>query len=75
MQRQLDCDILISGHTHEASITQYDGKYFINPGSGTGAYSSTNSSPKASFILIAVQGDDIVAFTYQMINDQVDIES
>ena len=38
-QRELDCDILISGHTHKSSITTVDGRYLINPGSATGAYS------------------------------------
>ena len=75
IQRQLDCDILVSGHTHQNSITQYDGKYFINPGSVTGAYSATNSDPKPSFILIAVQGNDIVAFIYELVDDTVDIKS
>ena len=39
VQRELDCDILVSGHTHANKITTYDGKYFINPGSVTGAFS------------------------------------
>jgi putative phosphoesterase len=38
MQRQLDVDILISGHTHKNEVNQIDGKWFINPGSITGAY-------------------------------------
>lgn len=75
VQRQLDCDILISGHTHQQSINQYDGKYFINPGSVTGAYSATNSDSKPSFILMAIQGDDIVAFMYELVNDDVNIKS
>ena len=75
VQRQLDCDILVSGHTHQTSITQHDGKYFINPGSATGAYSATSSSANPSFILIAVQGDDVVAFIYEFVNDQVDIKT
>ena len=70
VQRQLDCDILVSGHTHQHSITQYDGKYFINPGSVTGAYSATNSNPRPSFILLGVQGDDILAFIYEMVEDE-----
>lgn len=75
VQRQLDCDVLISGHTHVQSITQYDGKYFINPGSVTGAYSAINSNPNPSFILMAIQGDDVVAFMYELINDEVKINS
>ena len=37
--RQLDCDFLISGHTHEQKISKIEKKYLINPGSVTGAYS------------------------------------
>ena len=75
VQRQLDVDILISGHTHQQQIKQYDGKYFINPGSATGSFSAVNSKPNPSFILIAVQGDDIVAFLYELINDEISITS
>jgi vacuolar protein sorting-associated protein 29 len=65
VQRELDCDILISGHTHKNQISTYDGKYFINPGSATGSYSALNSSNTASFILMAVQGDNVTAFIYE----------
>lgn len=75
VSRQLDCDVLISGHTHTSSITQYDGKYFINPGSVTGAYSPLTGQTKPSFILVAIQGDDIVAFIYELINDEVQIKT
>jgi vacuolar protein sorting-associated protein 29 len=74
VQRQLDVDILVSGHTHQNQIVQYDGKYFINPGSATGAYSSTNSAPRPSFILIAVQGDEVVAFIYELINEEINVQ-
>lgn len=39
-QRELEVDILISGHTHKFNAFEKDGKFFINPGSATGAYSS-----------------------------------
>ena len=75
VQRQLDCDILISGHTHQNAITCVDGKYFINPGSVTGAYSAINNDPKPSFILIAIQGEDIVAFIYELVNNEVSVKN
>ena len=65
IQRELDCDILVSGHTHHNQISTYDGKYFINPGSATGCYSALDSSSTASFILMAVQGDNVTAFIYE----------
>ncbi len=54
VQRKLDCDVLIHGHTHEYGVQQYDGKYFINPGSATGAFSALNSNVVPSFILMAI---------------------
>ena len=38
VQRQMDVDILITGHTHKNEVNEYEGKWFINPGSITGAY-------------------------------------
>lgn len=35
----LDVDILITGHTHKFEAFEYEGKFFINPGSATGAFS------------------------------------
>lgn len=42
MQRRMDVDILVSGHTHELLLWESDTKIFINPGSATGAYSGFN---------------------------------
>lgn len=39
LARQLNVDILITGHTHKNKVMKYEGKHFINPGSITGAYS------------------------------------
>lgn len=38
IQRQLDVDILISGHTHKFDAYELDNKFYLNPGSATGAY-------------------------------------
>jgi vacuolar protein sorting-associated protein 29 len=74
-QRQLNCDILISGHTHKSSVTQYEGKWYINPGSITGAFSAAagEESITPSFILLAVQGSKVVCFCYELIGDNVEV--
>ncbi len=36
---QLDVDVLVTGHTHQNGVLEYEGKFFVNPGSITGAYS------------------------------------
>ena len=38
LQRRLNCDITITGHTHTFSAYEVEGKLFINPGSATGAW-------------------------------------
>ena len=73
VQRELDCDILISGHTHKNSIVTYDGKYFVNPGSGSGSYSALSASCVPSFILMAIQGDDVSAFVYTMKGEDMNV--
>lgn len=82
VQRQLDVDILITGHTHRNEVNEYEGKWFINPGSITGAYSSTQFEGEAtgvstgiipSFILLAIQGNKVVTYVYELKGDQVEV--
>lgn len=42
LQRQMDVDILITGHTHRFEAFERDNKFFINPGSATGAFNALN---------------------------------
>jgi predicted phosphodiesterase len=73
MQRQLDVDILVSGHTHKNEVNEYEGKWFINPGSVTGSYSALDSDVTPSFILLAVQGNKVVTYVYELKNDKVEV--
>lgn len=66
IQRQLGCDILLSGHTHVNSVTIYDGKYFINPGSISGAFSPMLPAPVPSFVLMVIQGDYAIVYLYEL---------
>lgn len=43
VQRQLDVDILISGHTHKFEAYEHENKFYINPGSATGAYNALDT--------------------------------
>ena len=44
LQRKLDVDILVNGHTHKMKVTNFGGKCILNPGSATGAYSPITRS-------------------------------
>lgn len=73
VQRQMDVDILITGHTHRNEVNEYEGKWFINPGSITGAYSSLTAEVAPSFILLAIQGSKVVTYVYELHGEQVDV--
>lgn len=77
LQRRLDCDVLITGHTHEFKAFEYDDKFFINPGSVTGSYYSplnSASSVTPSFVLMDVQESLIVSYIYQLTAEGLQIK-
>ncbi|CAM9741430.1 unnamed protein product [Discosporangium mesarthrocarpum] len=73
VQRQLDVDILVSGHTHRNQVNEVGGRWFINPGTITGAYSAMEPKAVPSFILLAMQGPKCVTFVYELNGDQVEV--
>ncbi|KAL1925627.1 uncharacterized protein VTP21DRAFT_510 [Calcarisporiella thermophila] len=72
--RQMDVDILLSGHTHRFEAFEYEGKFFINPGSATGAYSALGGETTPSFVLLDIQGSVVVTYVYQLIDGEVKVE-
>jgi len=74
LQRQLDVDVLISGHTHRFEAFELDGKYFINPGSATGAYSPLTSDVSPMFVLMDVQGSNVMIYVYQIKDGEVKVD-
>ena len=50
VQRELGCDILLSAHTHQIEVRAKEGKFFINPGSISGAFSYSMPDPTPSFV-------------------------
>lgn len=73
-QRKLDCDVLISGHTHKFEAYAYQGAFFLNPGSATGAYSVVSKESVPTFVLMDVDENTITSYVYRFINDEVDVE-
>ncbi|VDC05834.1 unnamed protein product [Peniophora sp. CBMAI 1063] len=73
--RQMDVDVLISGHTHVFQAIERDGRFFLNPGSATGAWSGAfNGDPTPSFALMDIQGPVVVTYVYQLIEGEVRVE-
>lgn len=73
LQRQLDVDILITGHTHKTEVYEYEKKYIINPGSATGAFSSFSTGVVPSFVLMAIKGHKVVTYVYELRDGEVNV--
>lgn len=65
LRRQMDVDVLISGHTHKFSLQNFDGGSILNPGSTTGAYSALRSEVTPSFILLCIDGNTLHIYVYK----------
>lgn len=57
--RQMDVDVLLWGGTHKFEAYELEGKFFVNPGSATGAFSTAwnadDEEPVPSFCLMDVR--------------------
>lgn len=77
--RQLDVDVLLWGGTHKFEAYELEGKFFVNPGSATGAFTAASGAepedPVPSFCLMDVQGDVLVLYVYQLLKDEQGNES
>ena len=69
VQRELGCDILLSGHTHQIGVQVKEKKFYINPGSISGAFSHLIADPNPSFILMILQGEEAIVYLY-VLNDK-----
>jgi len=66
LQRKLDVDILITGHTHKSEVFDNEGKLIINPGSATGAHSAHTTNVIPSFIILGIKGPKVTLYLYEI---------
>ena len=64
IQRELGCDILLSGHTHQIGVQVKEKKFYISPGSISGAFSHLIADPNPSFVLMVLQGEEAIVYLY-----------
>ncbi|XP_065850021.1 vacuolar protein sorting-associated protein 29 [Euphorbia lathyris] len=74
LQRQLDVDILVTGHSHQFTAYKHEGGVVINPGSATGAYSSFTYDVNPSFVLMDIDGLRVVVYVYELIDGEVKVD-
>jgi vacuolar protein sorting-associated protein 29 len=82
--RQMDVDVLCWGGTCKFEAYEMEGKFFVNPGSATGAVSwvdetlgegAEEAGNTPSFVLMDVQGDVLVMYVYQLRRNEKGEES
>ncbi|KIR67221.1 hypothetical protein I312_102558 [Cryptococcus bacillisporus CA1280] len=75
LARQMDVDVLISGGTHRFESFEFENRFFVNPGSATGAWSGLwNGEVTPSFALMDIQGSVIVTYVYQLVDGEVKVD-
>mmetsp|Transcript_664 Transcript_664/g.2421 ORF Transcript_664/g.2421 Transcript_664/m.2421 type:complete len:187 (+) Transcript_664:448-1008(+) len=74
-QRQMDVDILVTGHTHKFQAYKYEERcLIINPGSATGAYSNITTEVRPSFVLMDVDEERVVVYVYELVDGEVKVD-
>ncbi|OLY77900.1 Vacuolar protein sorting-associated protein 29 [Smittium mucronatum] len=73
--RHMGVDVLCSGNTHRFEAYEEDNRFFVNPGSATGAYSAYEHCPIPSFVLMDLKENNITAYVYQLVDGEVKIDS
>ncbi|CAD6198552.1 unnamed protein product [Caenorhabditis auriculariae] len=75
LARQLDVDVLVTGNSYECTAREKAGRFYVDPGSATGAFSVVKDDPVVpSFALLDVQADSIVTYLYRLIDDNVKVD-
>ena len=69
--RQMDVDVLLWGGTHKFEAYELEGKFFVNPGSASGAFSTgwwaDGEEPTPSFCLMDVSIGLAIQMTWSML--------
>ena len=74
LQRKLDCDVLLTGHTHKFEAFANGGAFFLNPGSATVSYSPTGASSTPSFVLMDIDDRNITSYVYSLVDEEVQVQ-
>ncbi|CAD8110907.1 unnamed protein product [Paramecium sonneborni] len=66
--KEMEGDVLITGHTGVAKVTAVEKKYIINPGSATGGFNGLQTSIP-SFLILEFKKEKIQVFIYTLDGD------
>lgn len=77
--RMMDVDVLLCGSTHQVEAYILEGKFFVNPGSATGAFTTTLNSTDTipidpSFCLMDIKDKTCTLYVYTLVDGEVKID-
>jgi vacuolar protein sorting-associated protein 29 len=72
--RKMDVDILVTGGTMKFEAYERNKRFYISPGSCTGAFNLQVEDTIPSFVLMDVNQNSFSLYVYKLINDQVKVE-
>lgn len=72
--RQMDVDVLLWGGSTNVDTFELDGKFFLSPGSLTGAQSVESVSSIPSFCLLDIKDKTCTVYIYSLENGLVKVE-
>lgn len=73
VRRRLNVDVLVCGWRRKEGVVEHEGGYYIFPGSITGAFSASIPDVNPAFMLLAVQGNKVVCYVYELKDGKVDV--
>jgi vacuolar protein sorting-associated protein 29 len=74
LARQMNVDILVSGGTHRFEAYEHHDRFYIDPGSATGAFTLESDDIVPSFVLMDLNTSGFSLYIYKLIDDQVKVE-
>lgn len=72
--RQMDVDILVTGGTHMFKSYEKHGRYYIDPGSATGAFTLDSEDIVPTFVLMDLSASGFSLYIYKLVGGQVKVE-
>lgn len=72
--RSLDVDVLVSNGGHQFEAYSRDLRFFVDPGSCTGAFSLHRDEVVPSFVLMDMNAESLSLYIYMLVEGQVKVE-
>mmetsp|Transcript_31108 Transcript_31108/g.54650 ORF Transcript_31108/g.54650 Transcript_31108/m.54650 type:complete len:196 (+) Transcript_31108:34-621(+) len=73
LQRKMGVDVLISGHTHQAEVLEYENRLLLNPGSITGAFNAITTKATPSFIVLSIEKSVMDIYLYELVGSKITV--